>query len=155
VCVRESAGECAGFASPASSAVKACRTTPPSTGGGAAAASAPPVAKPAPVEVGALRLTVPRLNRAHLVDGKVLVSWKVLDPGPGVRKWTISSLTVGAKGAAWIARASGASKTQATVVLPKGHAYRLRFAITDASGKTSTLALGKVKVPEAPRRPGR
>jgi hypothetical protein len=103
VCVRENAGECAGFAAPASSAVRACRTTPPSSGGSGATTSAPPVAKPAPVEVGALRLTAPRLNRAHLADGKVLVSWKVLDAGPGVRKWTISSLTVGAKGAAWIA----------------------------------------------------
>ena len=37
VCVRESAGECAGFAGPASSAVRACRTTPPSSGGSAAA----------------------------------------------------------------------------------------------------------------------
>ncbi len=108
--------------------------------------------KVAPVEVGALKLTTPRLDRAHLAAGKVGVSWKVQDLGPGIKKWTISSLTVGQKHSRWIVRASGAMKTRATIVLPRGHTYELRFAITDADGKASTLSLGKVKVPEARRR---
>ena len=71
------------------------------------------------------------------------------DAGPGVGAWTVSSLAVGQKGAKWVTRASGGSKTAATIRLPKGHSYKLRFAITDASGQTSTIALGKVKVPKA------
>ncbi|HEX4732146.1 MAG TPA: hypothetical protein VH299_12815 [Solirubrobacterales bacterium] len=153
VCVRENAGECEGFATPASSgAAGACSVTPPPSGGDEQATPVPPVAKLAPVEVGALKLTTPQVNRAHLADGKAVVSWKVLDAGPGIKKWTISSLTVGQKHARWLIRASGARKTSATIALPKGHTYKLRFAITDDNGKTSTLSLGKVKVPEARRR---
>jgi hypothetical protein len=158
VCVRESAGECEGFATPASSsAAKACRAAPPTPGGGAASTlPAPtPAPKAAPVEVGTLKLTTPRLDRAHLAEGKVGVSWKVQDAGPGIKKWTISSLTVGQKHARWITRASGATKTQASLVLPRGHSYELRFAITDAGGRSSTLPLGRVKVPEERRRHGR
>lgn len=152
VCVREGAGECEGFATPASSsAATACHVTVPSSGGGQGAVqpTPTPVAKAAPVEVGALKLTTPRVSRAHLATGKVVVSWKVQDAGPGIKKWTISSLTVGQEHARWVTRASGATKTSATLALPKGHAYKLRFAITDAGGRTSTLSLGKVKVPEA------
>jgi hypothetical protein len=160
VCVRESAGECNGFATPTSSSTaKSCRATPPISGGGATSTpptpTPPPVAKLAPVEVGALKLTTPQVNRAHLAEGKIAVSWKVQDAGPGIKKWTISSLTVSQKHARWVTRASGATKTGATLTLPRGHTYKLQFAITDQSGKTSTVSLGKVKVPEAPRRYGR
>jgi hypothetical protein len=101
--------------------------------------------------VGALKVNVPVLDRKLIAEGKVRLSWKVPDPGPGVRGWVVSSLTVGQHGARWVKRASGSSKTAATIRLPQGHAYKLRFAITDASGGTSTIALGKVKVPRAGR----
>jgi outer membrane lipoprotein-sorting protein len=94
---------------------------------------------------------VPALDRKLLAKGKLGLSWKVTDAGPGVRQWVVSSLTVGQKGAHWVTRAKGASKSATTIALPKGHAYKLRFAITDASGQTSTVALGKVKVPKAAR----
>ncbi|HEX4752524.1 MAG TPA: hypothetical protein VH268_06475 [Solirubrobacterales bacterium] len=155
VCVRENAGECEGFATPASSgAPGACSVTPPPSGDGGQTNPTTPVAKVAPVEVGALKLTAPQVNRAHLADGRAVVSWKVLDAGPGIKKWTISSLTVGRKHAGWVARASGATKTKATLTLPRGHTYKLRFAITDKAGETSTLSLGTVKVPESRRHRG-
>jgi hypothetical protein len=101
---------------------------------------------------GSLRVSLPKLNRAQIAAGIVVVSWQVVNAGPGVRKWTISSLTVGQKQARWVARASGATKTKATIHLQKGHSYKLRFAITDKAGQTSTVSLGKVKVPEARHR---
>jgi hypothetical protein len=94
-------------------------------------------------------VSVPKVDRKLLAQGKIGLSWKVTDPGPGVRRWTVSSLAVAQKGARWVPRASGDSKTTATIRLPRGQAYKLRFAITDASGQTSTIALGKVKVPKA------
>jgi hypothetical protein len=105
--------------------------------------------------VGSLKVSVPVVDRKLLPAGKVRLSWKVTDAGPGVRGWVVSSLTLGQKGAHWVSRASGDSKTATTIRLPKGHVYKLRFAITDASGQTSTVALGKVKVPKAGRPQGR
>jgi hypothetical protein len=118
-------------------------------GGSPSKATASPTGDPSPA--GSLKVSVPKVDRKLLAKGKVRLAWKVTDAGPGVRRWTISSLTVGQRGARWVTRASGAAKTAATIRLPKGHAYKLRFAITDASGQTSTVALGKVKVPKAGR----
>jgi hypothetical protein len=97
------------------------------------------------------RLSRPRLNRKLLAKGKVRVSWRVAGAGPGIEGWTISSSTVGRKGAHWVTRARGTAATAATVSLPRGHAYRLRLAVTDANGQTSTVALGRVRVPKAGR----
>ncbi|HVV89898.1 MAG TPA: DUF4430 domain-containing protein [Solirubrobacterales bacterium] len=97
------------------------------------------------------RLSRPRLNRELLAKGKVRISWRVTSAGPGIEGWTISSSTVGRRGAHWVTRARGTAATAATISLPKGHAYRLRLAITDANGRTSTIALGKVQVPKAGR----
>jgi hypothetical protein len=119
-----------------------------STGGGStpppAAAPAPAPQPPAPLQV-----SVPTLDRKELSEGKVTVSWKVIDAGAGVKGWTISSQTVGAKKARWVKRASGTTKTSAKLRLPRGHAYRLRFTITDATGKSSNVTIGKVRVPKA------
>jgi hypothetical protein len=92
---------------------------------------------------------VPKVDRRGVAKGRVRLSWKVTEAGPGVRRWVVASLTVGKKRARWVKRASGSSGTAAAIRLPKGHAYRLRFAITDANGQTSTIALGKVKVPRS------
>lgn len=117
-------------------------------GGSAQGPPAPPKAAPPPV-AGSLKVSVPKLDRRQLAQGKVGIGWKVTDPGPGVRGWTISSLTLGARKARWIVRARGGVGSAATIRLPRGHAYKLRFAITDADGRTATVALGKVKVPKA------
>jgi hypothetical protein len=102
--------------------------------------------------VGSLRVSVPQVDRKRIAKGRLSFSWKVTDVGPGVKRWTISSQTVSQKKAPYVTRASGAHKTKATIQLPRGASYRLRFAITDLAGKTSTVSLGKVRVPEMARR---
>jgi hypothetical protein len=125
----------------------------PSDEGSQSKTSAPPAGSPA-TSVG-LKVSVPELDRKLLAKGRLGLSWKVANAGPGVGKWTISSQTVGQKDAAWVTRASGVTKSRATISLPQGHAYRLRFAITDKSGRTSTVSLGRVRVPKAGHTEGR
>jgi hypothetical protein len=96
---------------------------------------------------GPLRVSVPSLDRAKLRQGRLGVSWKVLEAGAGVRRWTISSQALGAKPAPYVKRASGTTATSASVRLPPGDAYRLRFTITDTLGRTSMMTLGKVVIP--------
>jgi hypothetical protein len=107
---------------------------------------------PVSAAAGTLRVSLPRIDRGQLAKGRLGFSWAVQSAGPGVKQWTISSQTIGRRGAGWAIRASGAKTTSATIRLPRGASYRLRFAITDLLGKTSTVSLGKVSVPEAGHR---
>jgi len=110
------------------------------------ASSGAPVGAPAP-QPGRVRLQRPGLDRSRLARGLVTVSWKVLDAGPGISGWTISSQRLGRKGAPWVSRARGSSRTAATVRLPAGAAYRLRLTVVDALGGAATATLGRVQVP--------
>lgn len=107
---------------------------------------------PPPGIAEAIRVTVPRLDRKSIGRGRLGVSWRVLSPGPGIEGWTISSQTLGRRGARFVPKATGANATSATVRLPHGRSYRLQFTITDLLGRSSTLGLGKVTVPSARRR---
>jgi hypothetical protein len=98
-------------------------------------------------DTGTLLLSTPRLNRKHLAQGRVGVSWSILEAGPGLKSWMIESRKRST--GRWVVRASGSSKTSTTFRLPKGARYVLRFNVTDNAGKTSTVALGQVKVPRA------
>jgi hypothetical protein len=109
-----------------------------------------PAATPAPVAAAA-RISKPKLALGKLADGKLTVSWKVLDPGAGVKGWRVATKTLGKKGG-WVNRAHGVKGTEATVRLPRGRRYRVRFTLTDLAGHTTTYALGKVTVPRAGRR---
>lgn len=107
---------------------------------------------PAPAaQPGGLRVSVPKLARGKLKQGRLGISWKILEAGAGVSGWTIASQKVGAKKAPYVRRASGTTATSATLRLPKGATYRLRFTITDALGRSSSVAIGKVVVPGAGR----
>lgn len=103
--------------------------------------------KPAPA---AAQVSKPKLALDRLADGKLTLSWQVLDPGAGVKSWQIATKTLGKKGG-WIDRARGTKGTQSTVRLPRGHRYQVRFTLTDLAGHTTTYALGKVTVPRAGR----
>jgi uncharacterized protein DUF4430 len=94
-----------------------------------------------------VRLQLPRIDRSRIARGLVGLSWRVLDPGVGVQKWTISSRTLGRGTAPYVVRASGRSGSSATLRLPPGATYLLRIVITDALGRSSTAAIGKVRVP--------
>ncbi|HSS34179.1 MAG TPA: hypothetical protein VLL27_12945 [Solirubrobacterales bacterium] len=109
---------------------------------------AAPPSPPAP-QPNAARIGAPKLDRSKIAQGKVGVSWKVLDPGAGVKSWRISSQEIGAKGAEFVVRASGKKQTQATVKLPRGATYRLRLSLTEVTGKTTSVGLGKITVPRA------
>lgn len=110
-----------------------------------AATALAPVAEPA-----AARISKPKLALGKLADGKLTVSWQVLDPGAGVKSWRIATKTLGKRGG-WVERARGAKGTQATVRLPRGHRYQVRFTLADLAGHTTDYALGKVTVPRVGR----
>jgi hypothetical protein len=97
--------------------------------------------------LGRVRVESPRLDRSRIGRGLLGVSWRVLDPGVGIGAWTISSRTLGRKGARYVVRARGTSGTSALLRLPRGATYRLRFAVVDAIGRSATASLGKVAVP--------
>lgn len=135
VCVKAQVGDCGEpLPAPVTDPVTKPATTPPA-----------PVTEPA-----AARISKPKLALGKLADGKLTVSWQVLDPGAGVKGWRIATKTLGKKGG-WIDRARGTKGTQATLRLPRGHRYRVRFTLTDMAGQTTTYALGKVTVPVARR----
>ncbi len=119
----------------------------PSGGGGGAASGSngagqtPPAPEPGPVQ-----LQQPGLDRSRLARGLVTVSWRVLDPGAGIRRWTIASQRLGRRGAPWVTRASGSERAGATLHLPPG-AHRLRLTVVDALGRGASTALGRVQVP--------
>jgi hypothetical protein len=94
-----------------------------------------------------VQLQLPRLDRSRIGQGLLKLSWRILDPGVGVEKWTISSKALGRKGARYVARARGTIGTSASLRLPPGTTYLLRITIVDALGRSSTAAIGKVTVP--------
>ncbi len=101
----------------------------------------------ASTDPGQVRLQAPRVDRSRIAHGLVRVSWRVLDAGVGIAKWTISSKTLGQRGGRYVTRASGTSGTSASLRLPAGAGYRLRITIVDVLGRSSTASLGKVTVP--------
>lgn len=120
---------------------------PMSTGPRGGAPAAPTNSEP-----GSIHVTLPHLDRKSIALGRLGVSWRVLSPGPGIKGWTISSQTLGRQASRYVTRASGVQAGAATIRLPRGASYRLRFTITDVLGRSSTTTLGKVTVPDA-RRP--
>lgn len=135
VCVLVQVGDC-GEPVPSAPMAAAPKTTQATT---------TPAPAPAPA-----RISKPKLATGNLTDGKLTVSWQVLDPGAGVKGWRIATKTLGKKGG-WVNRARGSKGTQATVRLPGGRRYQVRFTLTDVAGHTTTYALGKVTVPRAGR----
>jgi hypothetical protein len=110
-------------------------------------AKAASVGASAPTDPGQVHLQTPRVDRSRIARGLVRVSWRVLDAGVGIAKWTISSRTLGQRGGRYVTRASGTSGSSASLRLPAGAAYRLRITIVDLLGRSSTAAIGKVTVP--------
>jgi hypothetical protein len=113
----------------------------------ASAAGVPSTTSAPAAKAGPVRVSLPKLDRGKLRLGRLDVSWKVLRSGAGVKSWTISSQPVGAKKAPFIRRASGTTATSASLRLPPGAIYRLRFTIVDALGRASSVSIGKVTVP--------
>jgi hypothetical protein len=119
----------------------------PSGDGAQVAATGPAPPAVTAAEAKGVQLQLSRLDRSRIGRGLVRVSWRVLDAGVGLEKWTIASKTLGRKGVRWVNRASGSDRTSATVRLPTGATYRLRLTIVDTLGRSSGTAVGKVRVP--------
>jgi hypothetical protein len=118
--------------------------------GEVAASSPPPAAKPpAPTPPAAARVSVPKLDRSKIAQGKIGVSWKLLTPGAGIRRWRIAAKALNRKGARFVSKATGKRQTSATIRLAPGATYKLRFTLTDALGKDTSYGLGEVAVPRA------
>jgi hypothetical protein len=116
---------------------------------GGSAFQPPPAGAVAPrADPDQVRLQPAHLDRSRISQGMVKVSWRELDVGPGIARWTVSSQTLGRKGARYLRRASGRSGTLATLRLPAGASYRLRLTVTDVLGRIFTTALGRVQVPD-------
>jgi hypothetical protein len=124
-------------------------TGDPRTGGGGSGGSpvAGSAAGPPPSAAGRVGVALNGLDRSRLAEGLIGVSWQIRDVGAGVSKWTISSKTLGRKGAGFLTRASGKTKSSALVRLPLGASYRLKITFTDSLGRSSSAQLGKVRVP--------
>ena len=102
----------------------------------------------APADPGLVHLQLSRIDRGALDRGMVRVSWRVLDAGAGISRWTISSQAIGPEDARYVTRAKGTSGgTSASLRLPPGGAYRLRISVIDALGRSSSAMLGRVRVP--------
>jgi hypothetical protein len=120
----------------------------PGTGGGppaapAAAATASPPAPPARQ----LKVVPHGLDRSRIAAGVVGVSWRVLDAGPGIAGWRVSSKALARKDTRFFTRATGTAGSSAQVRLPRGGRYALRLTLTDRLGHSSSVGLGTVRVP--------
>jgi hypothetical protein len=109
--------------------------------------NSPLLAAPRRALAARVSIELPRLDRRQIARGLVRVSWRVLDPGVGIGRWTISSRELGGDGARFSTRATGRERTSALLRLPPGAAYRLRFTVVDLLGRSSTATIGKVRVP--------
>jgi hypothetical protein len=92
----------------------------------------------------------PILDGRGAARGLVGVSWRILQLGVGIASWTIASKALGA-GSPYVTRAKGTTATSALVKLPPGVAYDLKATFTDVLGRSSTIQIGKVLVPDDDR----
>jgi hypothetical protein len=122
----------------------------PTTGGGGSGGSSPDGSGSTPPPAVADRVSVAlnSLDRSRIARGLIGVSWQIRDAGVGVSKWTISSKTLGRRGAGFVTRASGKGKSSAWVRLPSGASYEMKITFTDLLGHRSSAQLGKVHIPQ-------
>jgi Domain of unknown function (DUF4430) len=119
----------------------------PVADGGGSPAFAGQATLPRAEDAGPVSLRLPRLDRSQIDRGLVRLNWRVLDPGVGIESWTISSKRLGAKGARYVTRARGTTKTSAAVRLPLGAAYKLKITVVDTLGRSSSASIGNVRMP--------
>ncbi len=94
------------------------------------------------------RVQTPSVDGQGAGRGLVGVSWRILEPGVGLRSWTIAGEALGVAGAHYVTAAAGpGSATSALLKLPPGFAYELRITFTDVLGRSSSTQIGKVLVP--------
>jgi hypothetical protein len=123
-------------------------------GGEQQPAGTPPTRSLEQPTMGQVRLRAPRIERRGTARGLIAVSWKVLDPGVGVRRWQISAERLGAERSRSEVVATGTAGTSALLRLAPGFAYRLRLTVTDRLGRESGATIGTALVPRDDRAEG-
>lgn len=84
--------------------------------------TAKPTGPPPPPPAARARISQPRLDRSRLGEGVLGVSWRVLDPGPGIGRWLVGAKRVGSK-RGFMTTARGAKATAASFHLPHAGTY--------------------------------
>ncbi|MDO8212201.1 hypothetical protein [Conexibacter sp. CPCC 206217] len=111
---------------------------------------APPVG-PAPPTPSARNTAPVRVQLPRVADdarrGRVQVDWRVIDAGAGIARWTIAARPLGVRGAGFTDRASGSDATSASLRLPAGRTYALRFTLVDTLGRSASTNVGRVLAP--------
>jgi hypothetical protein len=111
--------------------------------GGSVLADSPALAK----SKAAVRLSRPRAGTSGRRRGRVVVSWKVLDAGVGLLRWSIASDDLTTRSHRWVTRARGRTATSASLRLPAGRVYALRFTSVDRLQRDDATSIGRVLVP--------
>jgi len=124
-------------------------TAPPSTGQTAATTGV--AGFTATTAAGGVRVQSRHFDGLGAARGLIGVHWRLIDSGADVASWTISSKTLGQKGAKYVSRAHGTHATSALVKLAPGVAYELKLTVIDRLGRSMTSAIGHVLVPQDDR----
>ena len=110
-------------------------------------ASAPVLGPPAPAVAKRVRISPRTLDRSRIESGVVGVGWRVIEMGPGISNWSVSSKRLGRRGAHFVTRATGTTRSSALVRLPGGARYVLRLTVVDSLGLRSSISLGTARIP--------
>ena len=116
--------------------------------GGSQPGPAPVLGPPAPKIADRVRVALRGLDRTRIAAGIIGVSWQVLDAGVGISRWSVAAKRLGRKAARFATKATGKDKSVTQVRLPRGARYLLRLTITDLLGRSSSVDLGAVRVPD-------
>jgi hypothetical protein len=119
----------------------------PAGGGGQSGPPSTPFLA-APAVADRVKVALRALDKSKIADGVVGVSWRVRDEGAGISKWTVSAKRLGRGGARFVTRAAGRDTSSAQVRLPRGARYLLRLTVVDLLGRSSSVNLGIVRIPD-------
>jgi hypothetical protein len=108
----------------------------------------PPARSPVIAAADQVRIALRGLDRSKISSGVIGISWRVQDEGAGVSKWTVSSKRLDRKGARFVTRATGKAGSSAQVRLPRGARSLLRLTVVDLFGRSSSVNLGTVRIPD-------
>jgi hypothetical protein len=121
----------------------------PATGGGSGPGSGSKAGaglKPGSV-IGAPVIELPHFTATGARSGRVSLRWRVLQPGVGVRSWSISSRAAGLRSGAFTVRATGTKATVASLRLPAGRTWTIRATFVDKIGRSVGEDVGTILVP--------
>lgn len=99
---------------------------------------------------GAPVIELPRFTTAGAKAGRITLRWKVLQPGVGVKSWSLAARAAraaGARSGAWAVRAHGTKGTSARLALAGGRSWTIRATFVDKLGRSVSENVGDVLVP--------